>query len=290
MWRVKLPSPRYANCIVNGTQTISPADNGAIGAAGVDDEWFAVIKEQKLAERCKIPAGPREGDASSRSATPTSTPSYFWTVMSQNGNAPSKLGTDNECLPYCYLTPGHLESPTPLLWNGTGTAGYPPAVNASSARCIHNTAAATPAVLPTAYQEQGKIESTFNGQPENQGKVMVLYTDPTDPKLAGGFNWTFELDADLAVPEAEFPMDRSLGIFSWEYDEARGAGVVRMYQRVSAQYAWICTYFGADVAEGRVETSNSFKEISSTTAALPTIVKPRNCLSVCTNRWRNHRS
>ena len=81
---------------------------------------------------------------------------------------------------------------------------------------------------------------------------MVRYTDPADhdSALAGGFNWTFELDADLAVPEADFPMDKSLGVFSWRYDEARGSGVVRMYQRVSPMFAWICTYFGADVGEG----------------------------------------
>ena len=61
-------------------------------------------KEQRLAEKCAVaaPAG----------APPRATPSHFWTVMSQNGNAPSAVGTDAECLPYCYLTPGHRASPT----------------------------------------------------------------------------------------------------------------------------------------------------------------------------------
>ena len=34
--RQELPSPRYGNCIVDGKQTVSAADNAAIGAAGVD--------------------------------------------------------------------------------------------------------------------------------------------------------------------------------------------------------------------------------------------------------------
>ena len=195
-----------------------------------------------LAARCSVPAP--------TSAATAATPSYFWTVMSQNGNAPSSLGTDAECLPYCYLTPGHRESPTPVLYNGS--AGYPPAVNASDARCVRNAAGdrTLDRTLAPGGLGPGPLRSGFDGQPENQGKVMVEYTDPADPGLAGGFNWTFELDADLAVPEAEFPIDKSLGVFSWRYDEARGSGVVRMYQRVSPMFAWICTYFGADVAEG----------------------------------------
>ncbi len=86
--------------------------------------------------------------------------------------------------------------------------------------------------------------------PMNQGKVMVALADGADPELVGAFNWTFELDADLAVPEADFPADQSLGVWSWRYDATQGKGIVRVYQRVSARYPWICTYFGADVGEG----------------------------------------
>jgi hypothetical protein len=35
--------------------------------------------------------------------------------------------------------------------------------------------------------------------PMNQAKVMVGYTDGTDPSMTGRFNWTFELDSNLAV-------------------------------------------------------------------------------------------
>ena len=54
---------------------------------------------------------------------------------------------------------------------------------------------------------------------------MVHYTDPADPTMFGSFNWTFELGANLAVPEKDFPMTNSLGIYSWQYDEERKAGV-----------------------------------------------------------------
>ena len=45
-------------------------------------------------------------------------------------------------------------------------------------------------------------------------------------------------------------MNQSLGVWSWSYDERRQTGVTRLYQRVSAAYPWICTYFGADVGRG----------------------------------------
>ena len=85
----------------------------------------------------------------------------------------------------------------------------------------------------------------FNNKPMNQAKVLVGYTDPSDTRLKGRFNWTFQLDADLAVAEADFPMDTDLGVWEWWVDESSGKGVVRVYQRVSQQYSWICTYFGA---------------------------------------------
>ena len=98
----ELPSPRYGNCIVNGKQTVTHTDNAAIGAPGVDDEWFAVQKETTLGELCAVPP-PTQGKM----------PSYFWTVMSQNGNDPSDVGTLAECLPYCYLTPPGGVRPNP---------------------------------------------------------------------------------------------------------------------------------------------------------------------------------
>ena len=63
------------------------------------------------------------------------------------------------------------------------------------------------------------------------------------------------LRSDLAplaiqVPEHEFPMDADLGIWSWRYDEVQEKGIVRIYQRVSKDYPWLCTYFGADVGQG----------------------------------------
>ena len=62
-------------------------------------------------------------------------------------------------------------------------------------------------------------------------------------------------------------MENSLGVFSWEYDRARQTGVTRIYQRVSAQYAWICTYFGADVGQG-VKANQAYDGPSSTTTFL----------------------
>ena len=105
----ELPSPRYGNCIVGGKQTISAEDNAAIGDPDVDAEWYAVQKEQQLAEKCAV------------TDTEAKMPSYFWTVMSQNGNAPSNVGTPAECLPYCYLQPPGGVSPDP-----PGQFGYPP--------------------------------------------------------------------------------------------------------------------------------------------------------------------
>ena len=84
----------------------------------------------------------------------------------------------------------------------------------------------------------------------NQPKVLVHFTDPKDPSLRGSFNWTFELDSDLAVTESDFPLNRSLGKTEWWVDDASGQGVVRVFQRVSALYPWICSYFGADAGVG----------------------------------------
>jgi hypothetical protein len=184
----ELPSPRYANCIVDGKQAVRAADNAVTTPSGEDDEWFAVEKEQQLAERCMVPPPAASG--------PTTTPSYFWTVMSQNGNAPSHMGSDTECLPYCYLTPpgAHLLPP-----GYNGSAGYPPAVNASSSRCVHNIGATAANPAPTTRNLITSLgaRSAFSGLPQNQGKVMVHYTDPTDPKLFGSFNWTFELGVQV---------------------------------------------------------------------------------------------
>ena len=41
---------------MGGAQTITPADNAAISDPGVDDEWFAVRKEQRLADKCAVPS------------------------------------------------------------------------------------------------------------------------------------------------------------------------------------------------------------------------------------------
>jgi len=85
-----VPSPRYANCIAGGKQTIQEADNAMqVPADGsIDEEFFAVLKEQALASKCEVKPG--NSGASS---------SFFWTVMSQNGNAPASLGSDSACLP-----------------------------------------------------------------------------------------------------------------------------------------------------------------------------------------------
>ena len=56
MWRLRsghrrflpeqrAPSPRYANCIVGGEQSITTADNSAQVPDGVDEEWYAVVKD-----------------------------------------------------------------------------------------------------------------------------------------------------------------------------------------------------------------------------------------------------
>ena len=83
-----LPSPRHANCVVNGSQTISPRDNAVRVPADVDDEWFAVVKEQTLAARCEKPAGPLRADRGRSS--------YFWSVVTTNENGWHNLGTDAE--------------------------------------------------------------------------------------------------------------------------------------------------------------------------------------------------
>ena len=213
----ELPSPRYGNCIVNQEQTITHEDNAAWNVHGtMDDEWFAVEKEQRLAEKCKAVSN----NANKNNAV--GTPSYFWTLMSQNGNAQSNLGHSSGCLPFCY----------------SESLGYPPAVNASLfERCES-----------TKVQKNSTL--TFNNQPMNQPKVMTTFTDPTSNDLHGSFNWTFELNSDLTLPEQEFGANNSLGIWSWKYDTHLNKAIVRVYQRVSLLYPWICTYFGVDVVEG----------------------------------------
>ena len=50
----QLPSPRYANCVVDGVQAVTVDDNAAAAAPGVDAEWFAAQKEAALAEKCAV--------------------------------------------------------------------------------------------------------------------------------------------------------------------------------------------------------------------------------------------
>ena len=234
----ELPSPRYGNCIVDGKQTITANDNAAQVEAGVDAEWFAVRKEQKLGELCAVAAPTSTTSAAAQTETATF-PSYFWTVMSQNGNDPKNVGTLAECLPYCYLTPPKGQHPNP-----PGPFGYPPAVNASFARCEAHLATLSPGERDSARRR------LFSGLPQNQAKVMTGFTDGADAGLVGNFNWTFSLGENLAVPEHSFPMSSDLGIWSWKYDGTQEKGVVRMYQRISKDYPWLCTYFGADVGQG----------------------------------------
>ena len=77
----------------------------------------------------------------------------------------------------------------------------------------------------------------------NQPKVLVHLTQPEDPSLRGSFNWTFEYDADLAVPQSDFPRDRSWGKAEWWRDSETGIGHVRLFSQTSAMYPWTCTYF-----------------------------------------------
>ena len=48
----ELPSPRDANCLVDAKQTVTQQDNAAQVPVGLDEEWFAVLKEHQLAEKC----------------------------------------------------------------------------------------------------------------------------------------------------------------------------------------------------------------------------------------------
>ena len=76
-------------------------------------------------------------------------------------------------------------------------AGYPPAVNASSARCNGDASKgfASGALVGTRPERR----RLFDGLPQNQAKVMTGYTDPRDNSLVGSFNWTFSLGENLAV-------------------------------------------------------------------------------------------
>ena len=105
----QLPSPRYANCIANGVQTITAEDNAARVPQGVDEEWFAVEKEHMLAAKC-AEGGHHRGDTGGVDKFP----SYFWTTMSQNVyeySTPHPLGffltrgycSDLNHKVYCYL-------------------------------------------------------------------------------------------------------------------------------------------------------------------------------------------
>ena len=109
----------------------------------VDVEWYAVKKEHDLADKCAV-----HNQATGRT-------SFFWTTMSQNGNAPAALGKNpNNCLPQCYYD-GDAVHP----------GGYPSAVNASKDRC------------PMAHASSAT--HGFNNLPMNQAKVLVGLTDPS---------------------------------------------------------------------------------------------------------------
>lgn len=218
-----LPSPRYANCIVNGSQTIARRDNAARAPADEDDEWFAVVKEQTLGERC-VKSDPLGGGSSS----------YFWSVMTTNENGWTNLGTDAECLPQCYHI-GDQQRP----------AGWPPAVNASDSLCpdSHESVSST-------RRFNSSLGRIFSGNPMNQPKVLVYLTQPDDPNLRGSFNWTFEYDANLAVPQSDFPRNQSWGTAEWWRDSETGIGHVRLFSQTSEMYPWTCTYFSADAGVG----------------------------------------
>jgi hypothetical protein len=185
----ELPSPRYGNCIVDGEQTVTAADNAAIGEADVDDEWYAVRKEQKLGELCAVPppasssrslsSGGSELALAALSGKATKkTPSYFWTVMSQNGNDPKNVGTLAECLPYCYLAPkggAHPNPPAPF--------GYPPAVNASFARCEAHLATLS------SNERAAARRRLFNGLPQVRKRflfVCAMFMLKTEPGTKTG--------------------------------------------------------------------------------------------------------
>ena len=229
-----LPSPRYANCVVNGSQTIADRDNAARAPADEDEEWFAAVKEQTLAGRCEKP------DPLGVSS------SYFWSVMTTNENGWTNLGTDAECLPQCYHSSDQQRP-----------AGWPPAVNASDSLCPDSygfrTGAATPPserVRSNTQRFNSSLGRTFSGNPMNQPKVLVHLTQPEDPNLRGSFNWTFELDANLEVPQSDFPLNRSWGKAEWWRDNETGIGHVRLFSQTSAMYPWTCTYFSADTGVG----------------------------------------
>jgi hypothetical protein len=207
-----LPSPRYADCLVDGTQRVTDAENELRVPPHVDAEWYAVVKEHLLAERCVMPAA----------TAPTvvgATPSYFWTVMSQNGNAPSTLGS-TDCIASCYYE-----------------GKYPPAVNASAGICPKS-----------GGNNRTAPRLGFNALPMNQAKVMHEWTDALS--LRGRFNWTYELELPLDVPFEEFPSNASFFEWEWWYDKDKGKGFTRLYTRISNQYPWIAVYFGADAGRG----------------------------------------
>jgi hypothetical protein len=136
--------------MVGDVQTINAEDNAAQVPEGVDAEWFAVAKEHALAEKCKVPLP----------AATSTTPSFFFTVMSQNGNAPSALGAlATTCIQstfapsaHCHYHPDLTDHTKRITLNGshylgsdaaclpecfhradaTRPKGWPPAVNASS--------------------------------------------------------------------------------------------------------------------------------------------------------------
>ena len=237
-----LPSPRYANCIVNGVQTIEHTDNAARAPAGEDDEWFAVVKEQSLGARCEKPAAADVQIGGSGASTNRS--SYFWSVMTTNENGWANLGTDAECLPQCYHSGDQQRA-----------AGWPPAVNASGSLCPDGRASprsgSTRQQLNLNQPLASSSGRTFSGNPMNQPKVLVHLTEPGDPHLRGSFNWTFEYDANLAVvPPSAFPRNQSWGKAEWWRDASTGIGHVRLFSQTSTMYPWTCTYFSADAGVG----------------------------------------
>jgi hypothetical protein len=60
------------------------------------------------------------------------------------------------------------------------------------------------------------------------------------------------LKANLAVPQADFPRNRSWGKAEWWRDNETGIGHVRIFSQTSSMYPWTCTYFSADAGVGTV--------------------------------------
>ena len=273
-----LPSPRYANCVVNGSQTITHGENAARAPADLDEEWFSVVKEKSLAARCE-----------KKQDSPGASSSYHWSVMTTNGNGWANLGADAECLPQCY----HSTDPQ-------RPAGWPPAVNASASLCPNT--GGVQAKSPVAagaggagavslksndsgsaqrfsYFSNSPLGRTFSGNPMNQPKVLVELTQPDDPYLRGSFNWTFEYDANLAVPEHDFPSNQSWGKAEWWRDNETGIGHVRLYSQTSLMYPWYASFIHSIVSCKLKDTAVIISVLARPRADDNPVSRPCTCQS-----------